>query len=410
MISRLSDKLYFIGITAFYAILIGATELALKGTLINAAPTVKNTLLLLVILQSALFLMLLLVERQRLLQRADDILWMTLLVASAGAFFITLFRIDYSNRVLITGLVYLLILLVIHARKAQSFSYENVYLFETVHLADLEMEKPVQHITADKIDSLPEGIKCIIPDRLDDATLLSLIRATRHKNIQLIQRQDFIENMTGRLTVETISIIDLTDALDKGFFALVKRLFDIIISLALLGLLSPLMLLTILVIRLESSGAAIYSQKRVGQGGTPFTIYKFRSMTEAAKNASSAFATEDEFRITRIGAFIRRSRIDEIPQLWNVLRGDMSLVGPRPEQVSFVEQFLDQIPSYGLRHLVRPGITGWAQVMQGYAADTESTAEKLSYDLFYIKHSGLTMDLLIIIRTIKTILTGFGSR
>ena len=410
MISRLGNKLYFIGITALYIGLLCASELVIKGALIDAEATVKNTLFLLVILQATLFLMILLVERQRLLRRADDILWMTLLVAGSGAFFITLFRIDYSNRVLITGLFYLIILLIIHARKTQSLSNENIYLFDKVNLADMAMGKPVQHVTADKIDNLPERAKCIIPDNLDDAALVSLINRTRHKNIQLVQQRDFIENVTGRLAMETVSAFELTDALDKGFFALVKRLFDIIISLALLLLLSPLMAVTIIAIRLESSGAAIYSQKRVGRDGVPFTIYKFRSMTQAAKNARSAFATDDEFRITRIGAFIRRSRIDEIPQLWNVLRGDMSLVGPRPEQVYFVDQFLDEIPSYGLRHLVRPGITGWAQVMQGYAADTDSTAEKLSYDLFYIKHSGLTMDLLIIIRTVKTIFTGFGSR
>ena len=410
MIALSGNKLYFIGITALYIGLLCASELVIKGALIDAEATVKNTLFLLVILQSTLFLMLLLVERQRLLRRADDILWMTLLVAGAGAFFITLFRIDYSNRVLITGLFYLIILLIIHARKTQSLSNENIYLFDKVNLADMAMGKPVQHVTADKIDNLPERAKCIISDNLDDAALVSLINRTRHKNIQLVQQRDFIENVTGRVAIETVSAFELTDALDKGFFALVKRLFDIIISLALLLLLSPLMAVTIIAIRLESSGAAIYSQKRVGRDGVPFTIYKFRSMTQAAKNARSAFATDDEFRITRIGAFIRRSRIDEIPQLWNVLRGDMSLVGPRPEQVYFVDQFLDEIPSYGLRHLVRPGITGWAQVMQGYAADTDSTAEKLSYDLFYIKHSGLTMDLLIIIRTLKTIFTGFGSR
>lgn len=410
MISRISDKLYFIVMTALYGVILCVTELMVKGALINAEPTVKNTLFLLVVSQSALFLMLLLVGRQRLLQRADDILWMTLLVAGAGAFFIILFRIDYSNRVLITGLFYLLILLIIHARRTKSVTDERIYLFDTVSLDAMQIQKPVHHISLEKMDALPEGVKCIIPDNLDDATSISLINTARPKNIQLIQKRIFIENVTGRIAIDTVSAFDLTEAIDRGFFALFKRFFDLAVSLSLLIILSPLMLMTALAIRLESSGPALYSQKRVGRGGVPFTIYKFRSMTVAAKDAGSAFAIEDEFRITRIGAFIRRSRIDEIPQLWNVLRGDMSLVGPRPEQLYFVEQFLEQIPSYGIRHLVRPGITGWAQVMQGYAADTESTAEKLSYDLFYIKQSGLTMDLLIIIRTIKTIFTGFGSR
>ena len=250
----------------------------------------------------------------------------------------------------------------------------------------------------------------IIPSSLDKRLLIDLVNITRDKDILLIEAHDFAEAYTGRVAIQNMSAIDITKAVNTGLFAPFKRLIDIIISASLLASLSPLMLLTIIAIRLESSGAAFYSQKRVGQGGVPFTIFKFRSMTQADKNAQSAFATDDEYRITRIGSIIRRSRIDELPQLWNVLRGDMSLVGPRPEQVYFVDQFLKDIPSYGLRHLVRPGITGWAQVMQGYAADTESTAEKLSYDLFYIKQSGLAMDLLIIIRTLKTILTGFGSR
>lgn len=410
MISRLSDILYLVVITLIYVGALCVTELAVKGVVIDAAPTVKNTLLLMIVMQSALFLMLHLVERRRLLQRADDILWMTLLVAGTGGFFITLLRIDYSNRVLLTGLFYLLILLIIHVKRTRTQAHETIYLFDNVTLDELQIDKPIHQVSADTIDRLPDGIKLVVPDDLDGTLLISLMNITRRKNCQLVKRRHFIENYTGRMMIKNVSAFELTYALDKGLFSVFKRLIDMAISLSLLIILSPLMLITVIAIRVESSGAAIYSQKRVGRGGHPFTIYKFRSMSQAARHAQSAFATEDEFRITRVGAFIRRSRIDEIPQLWNVLRGDMSLVGPRPEQVYFVEQFLEDIPSYGLRHLVRPGITGWAQVMQGYAADAESTAEKLSYDLFYIKQTGLTMDLLIVIRTIKTILTGFGSR
>ena len=410
MISRISDRLYFLAMTLTYSGVLSITEIAVKGTLFEAAPTVKNTLLLLVVLQSSLFLTLLLVEGRRLLNRADDILWMTLLVGGAAGFFITLFRIDYSNRVLITGLFYLLILLALHAKRVKSRSEETLFVFDKATLPDMPRDIAINHVGIDDINNLPKASKLIIPSSLDKRLLIDLVNITRDKDILLIEAHDFAEAYTGRVAIQNMSAIDITKAVNTGLFAPFKRLIDIIISASLLASLSPLMLLTIIAIRLESSGAAFYSQKRVGQGGVPFTIFKFRSMTQADKNAQSAFATDDEYRITRIGSIIRRSRIDELPQLWNVLRGDMSLVGPRPEQVYFVDQFLKDIPSYGLRHLVRPGITGWAQVMQGYAADTESTAEKLSYDLFYIKQSGLAMDLLIIIRTLKTILTGFGSR
>ena len=410
MIARISDKFYFFIMTLLYGGSLSITEITVKGTVFEAAPTVKNTLFLLVLLQSALFLMLLLVEKRRLLNRADDIIWLTLLVAGAGGFFITLFRIDYSNRVLITGLFYLLILLALHAKRVKSRSEETLFVFDKATLPDMPRDIAINHVGIDDINNLPKAIKLIIPSSLDKRLLIDLVNITRDKDILLIEAHDFAEAYTGRVAIQNMSAIDITKAVNTGLFAPFKRLIDIIISASLLASLSPLMLLTIIAIRLESSGAAFYSQKRVGQGGVPFTIFKFRSMTQADKNAQSAFATDDEYRITRIGSIIRRSRIDELPQLWNVLRGDMSLVGPRPEQVYFVDQFLKDIPSYGLRHLVRPGITGWAQVMQGYAADTESTAEKLSYDLFYIKQSGLAMDLLIIIRTLKTILTGFGSR
>ena len=410
MIARISDKLYFLVMMLIFGGALCLTEITLKGTLFEAAPTVKNTLLLLVILQSSLFLMLLLVEKRRLLNRADDIIWLTLLVAGAAGFFITLFRIDYSNRVFITGLFYLLIVLALHVKRVKNRSEETLFVFDKATLPDIPKSKAIIHIGLDSIKELPSAVRLIIPSTLHEKLLIALVNATKDKDILLIKDHDFTEAYTGRLAIQNISAIDLTNGVNTGLFEPFKRLVDIIISASLLVVLSPLMILTIITIRLESSGAALYSQKRVGQGGVPFTIYKFRSMTQADKNAQSAFATDDEYRITKFGAFIRRSRIDEIPQLWNVLRGDMSLVGPRPEQVYFVEQFLRDIPSYGLRHLVRPGITGWAQVMQGYAADTESTAEKLSYDLFYIKQSGLAMDLLIIIRTLKTILTGFGSR
>ena len=149
---------------------------------------------------------------------------------------------------------------------------------------------------------------------------------------------------------------------------------------------------------------------RIGQGGTVFEVVKFRTMRVAESGRTHRFADAEEDRITRLGKFLRKTRIDELPQLWNVLKGEMSLIGPRPEQVPFVKEFEERIPFYAYRHLVRSGITGWAQVNQGYAANTAQTQTKLEYDLFYIKHLSFTLDILLIVRTIKTVLTGYGAR
>lgn len=178
----------------------------------------------------------------------------------------------------------------------------------------------------------------------------------------------------------------------------------------LLPLILPVMLITALAIKLDSEGPVLFKQDRVGKEGKFFVLYKFRSMRINSEISGSKFADEDDERITKLGKFIRKFRIDELPQFWNVIKGDMSLVGPRPEQEEFVTRFDREIPFYSYRHKVRPGITGWAQVRDGYAASLESTRKKLEYDLYYVKNLSLSLDLLIVYATIKTVLTGFGSR
>jgi lipopolysaccharide/colanic/teichoic acid biosynthesis glycosyltransferase len=163
-------------------------------------------------------------------------------------------------------------------------------------------------------------------------------------------------------------------------------------------------------LKLSTGGPALFKQERVGFGGAPFIMYKFRTMGEDAESNGPSFASERDDRLIRGGRFLRKSRLDEIPQLWNVLKGDMSLVGPRAEQVPFVDVFTQQIPFYAHRHLVRPGITGWAQVSYGYADDEADTIEKLTYDLYYIKHMSPVMDLRVLWKSVWTVLTGFGAR
>jgi exopolysaccharide biosynthesis polyprenyl glycosylphosphotransferase len=189
-----------------------------------------------------------------------------------------------------------------------------------------------------------------------------------------------------------------------------KRYLDIFILVVIAPIIIPLSLIVALIIKLDSRGPVLFTQKRIGRNGEPFTMYKFRSMALNSEGTGCKFAKENDHRITNFGKFIRRYRIDEIPQFLNVLKGEMSVIGPRPEQAKFVELFNEEIHQYRLRHAIKPGITGFAQVNHGYTATTKETETKLSFDLFYIRNYSLKMDFVIIAKTIKTILTGFGAR
>jgi exopolysaccharide biosynthesis polyprenyl glycosylphosphotransferase len=189
----------------------------------------------------------------------------------------------------------------------------------------------------------------------------------------------------------------------------VKRGVDIALSLIGLIVSAIPMAITALVVWFESGAPVLYRQQRVGQHGREFTLFKFRSMRVDAESAGPIWARENDDRVTSVGRFIRTTRLDELPQLWNVLRGDMSFVGPRPERPYFVEQLSRDIPFYHERHSVKPGITGWAQVKYRYGASVEDAMEKLRYDLYYIKHLSLVFDLTIVADTVKVILFGKGA-
>lgn len=220
------------------------------------------------------------------------------------------------------------------------------------------------------------------------------------------------EEHTGRLPiVHLMEGWELTEPLEaRGVYVGLKRVIDIF----LVVLTAPIWLLLsgmiAIVIRLDSNGPVIFAQDRAGRGGKPFVLYKFRTMVDQADAGGAQFALPDDERLTRVGRGLRRFRVDELPQLWNVLKGDLSLVGPRPEQIPFVERFGQTIPFYTHRHLVRPGVTGWAQVNFGYADNDIETVEKLSYDLYYLKHVSPWLDLSILGRSVWTVLSGFGAQ
>ncbi|MFM7024815.1 MAG: sugar transferase, partial [Limnohabitans sp.] len=227
-------------------------------------------------------------------------------------------------------------------------------------------------------------------------------------HVRLYSSQAIAEALSGRVP-DSVLGSELWQPDGNPAYDLLKRVLDVTAVLLTLPVWLPLAMLVALAVRLDSPGPALFSQWRTGLHGQPFRIHKFRSMRHVPLD-TPRFAGQDDPRITRLGSLLRKTRLDEIPQLWNVLRGDMSLIGPRPEQTAFVEQFAQTIPSYPYRHLVRPGLTGWAQVQQGYAASAQETSVKLSYDLYYVTHYSLAMDLLILAKTLRTVLTGDGAR
>ena len=219
------------------------------------------------------------------------------------------------------------------------------------------------------------------------------------------------EDHTGRLPIVHLHEgWELTVPLSgRKLYVQVKRIVDTALVLISLPISLVLGILITLAIKVDSRGPAIYRQKRIGLEGKPFMLYKFRTM-RAEPGGEARFAALGDGRLTRVGKVLRRLRIDELPQLWNVLKGDLSLVGPRPEQGPFVERFAESIPFYMHRHLVRPGLTGWAQVNFGYADNEADTVDKLSFDLFYVKHLSVWLDLEVLGRSVWTVVSGFGAR
>lgn len=215
------------------------------------------------------------------------------------------------------------------------------------------------------------------------------------------------ESLTGRVRINHMYENELGSLLPSPNYLFLKYCFDIILILASLPITLIISLATAIAIKLEDGGKVFYIQPRVGYRGEVFNVYKFRSMRERAKEVVT---TTDDNRITKVGKFIRKTRIDELPQFLNVIKGEMSLIGPRAEFIDFAIELEKEVPFFNYRHIVKPGISGWAQVNQGYATGAEETKVKIEYDFYYIKHISFSLDLLIFFKTIHTMVTGFGAR
>jgi sugar transferase (PEP-CTERM system associated) len=267
-------------------------------------------------------------------------------------------------------------------------------------------------------------VESIVHDRRIDSIILSLkerrgnmpvseLLHLKFGGVEVEDAHSFIEKVTGRIHLEHLSPswLILSDGFRKSqFLYAAKRSFDIVIALVAFVLTLPLMILVAIAIWLESGGPVLFRQERTGFNGRTFKIMKFRSMCHSAEQGGPVWAASDDKRVTRIGRFIRKYRLDELPQILNVLRGEMSLVGPRPERPHFCELLEESIPFFQLRHTVRPGITGWAQVKYQYGASVEESKTKLEYDFFYIKHMSIVLDLAILFETAKVMIYGRGAK
>jgi exopolysaccharide biosynthesis polyprenyl glycosylphosphotransferase len=256
-----------------------------------------------------------------------------------------------------------------------------------------------------------EGIVVASSTNLVENAILSSLVAVHFQELPVYTMHSFFETYWQKMPPDLLS---RTWPLDTGFqlvqhsaFASLKRVFDIVVSGLALVVTLPFLLLTALLIKLERKGPVIFSQTRVGQHGNLFTLYKFRTMEVGSEN-KGLYTVEGDPRVTRLGHWLRLSRLDELPQLWNVLRGEMSLVGPRAEWIKCVEEYEKEIPFYHFRHLVRPGITGWAQVNYPYGSSIKDTMEKLMYDLYYIRHFSLALDASVVLKTLHVMIFGKG--
>ena len=282
---------------------------------------------------------------------------------------------------------------------------------------NVEGELTREAVAAHLVEQVQEkGVHRVIVAMTDRRGTLPVeqLLALRLAGVKVEEETSWLEKITGRIEVEQLypSWLIFADGFRFSvFMRILRRILNFTAALVFVILTLPVLPLVAIAVKLSSPGPILYRQKRVGRGGVVFNCYKFRTMRKDAEaDTGATWATDDDPRITRVGKFLRASRLDELPQLWCVLKGDMHFVGPRPERPEFVEWLTKDIPYYGVRHTVRPGITGWAQVQYKYGNTVEDAREKLQYDLFYIKNASPGLDFWIMFQTIKIVLLGRGAK
>lgn len=347
--------------------------------------------------------------------------------------FITLFGFTYLGRFIITSLTirhlrkrhWIYSTLIIGNSKKSREIYDklkeggSVWAYDVVGFIKLEREHSIEDGFKiwdwDQIENVCKDYQVdqiiLAPEYLRDSEIMHILERLFPLNLPVKIAPDTLSFVTGNIRLNDIlgiPFIDLTSPRISEFEKNVKRMFDISVSSLALILLSPILILTALAVKVTSKGPVIYRQERIGKGHKPFYILKFRSMHEDAEKTGPQLSSKEDNRVTHFGKFMRKYRIDEFPQFWNVLRGDMSLVGPRPEREYYIEQIVKRAPYYGLIFQVRPGITSWGMVKYGYASSVSQMVERSRYDLLYLNNMSLSTDIRILIYTIRTVLKGAG--
>ncbi|HEY3973297.1 MAG TPA: TIGR03013 family XrtA/PEP-CTERM system glycosyltransferase [Candidatus Sulfotelmatobacter sp.] len=278
---------------------------------------------------------------------------------------------------------------------------------------ELNRESVARHLLGLAQENGVHRVIVAMPDRRGTLPVEELMNL-RLAGVKMEEATSWLEKISGRIEVEQLypSWLIFADGFRfSSFFRLVRRVLNFLVALLGTVISLPLLPFVALAVKFSSPGPVLYRQRRVGRAGSTFYCYKFRTMRQDAEaDTGATWATDNDPRITRVGKFLRSSRLDELPQLWCVLKGDMHFVGPRPERPEFVEMLSKEIPYYGVRHTVRPGITGWAQVQYKYGNTIEDAREKLQYDLFYIKNASVGLDFWIVFQTVKIVLLGRGAK
>lgn len=282
---------------------------------------------------------------------------------------------------------------------------------QTYHIAEWTISERYKEF--EKIINEKNISKLIITDSTNDIAFADEILRLKLKGIQVFDFITFYEKIEEKVPVLAIDKDYILfgsgyDILHATLDQRIKRLLDLFLTLLVGTLTLPIMIISAIIVKLESRGPVFFKQSRIGLGNEPFTIYKFRSMKVHDENAHSKYAQDKDDRITKFGKFMRKSRIDELPQLINVLKGEMSFIGPRAEWDKLCKEYETQIPFYKIRHSVKPGLTGWAQVKYPYGMGVEDALEKLRYDLYYIKHQNLAFDIMVLFKTVKIVVFGRG--
>ncbi len=254
------------------------------------------------------------------------------------------------------------------------------------------------------------NVNAIIIDPHTEFTIENseFIAALVLKGTPVFHSENFLESFTGKLEFNKHADINFGQLLPSLTYIKIKRLIDISVALILFIPFVVVIFISAILVRSETPGPVFYAQRRMGFRGSTFTCYKLRTMLSG--NAGPSYTEENDTRVTKVGRYLRKWRVDELPQIWNVLSGDMSWIGPRPEAADLAEHYASHLPFYNYRHAVRPGISGWAAVHQGNVAEVDAAREKLAYDFYYIKNHTLWLDLLIVLKTLQTVISGFGSR